>query len=197
MQNADTDDNYVGNGSSFYLWGINLTATSYPQSYIPTLSTSVTRVADDFSKTGISGLIGQTEGTLFVDFVAGNDPISTISQWLLFLGSGTTYIAFLVGSTQKLRANVVNTVTQAQIDTSYNVAAGTRYKAALAYKENDFAFYVNGVLVGTDTSGTVPATSSIQANYNTTAANMVNAKYNQALLFKTRLTNAQLAELTA
>ena len=194
---ANTDGSVVTNVDEYiYIYGAQLEAGSYPTSYIPTYGTTVTRLADDFSKTGISSLIGQTEGTLFVDFVAGNDPIATIGQWLLFLGNGSTYIAIFVSSTQKLRVNVANGVTQALIDTSYNVAAGTRYKAALAYKENDFAFYVNGVLVGTDTSGTVPATSSIQANYNTTAANMVNAKYNQALVFKTRLTNAQLAALT-
>ncbi len=38
---------------------------------------------------------------------------------------------------------------------------GQRYKVALAYKANDFALYVNGALIGTDNSGSVPAMSRI------------------------------------
>jgi len=53
--------------ASFYAWGAQLEAGSYPTSYIPTTSASVTRNADVVSKTGISSLIGQTEGTMFCD----------------------------------------------------------------------------------------------------------------------------------
>jgi len=40
---------------------------SYATSYIPTVATIQTRNADVISKTGISSLIGQTEGTLFCE----------------------------------------------------------------------------------------------------------------------------------
>ena len=61
-----TDSAYTGNGTTgFYAWGMQIEAGSYPTSYIPTTSASVTRNADVISKTGISSLIGQTEGTLF------------------------------------------------------------------------------------------------------------------------------------
>jgi hypothetical protein len=69
---------------------------------------------------------------------------------------------------------------------------------ALAYKENDFAFYVNGVLIGVDGGGTVPACSQIQnTNGGASSSSNLDGAINEALLFKTRLTNAQLAELTA
>jgi len=184
-------------GSVRTVWGFQVEiGASYSSSYIPTLGAAVTRGADDFTKTGISSLIGQTEGTLFVDFIPANTPVSGVQQWIFFLGSGVTYIGFLITSGGKLRGNVANTTDQAVIDTSYNLVSGTTYKAALAYKQDDFALYVNGVQIGLDTSGTVPAVSSLRANYNTTAANMVNAKYNQALVFQTRLSNADLAALT-
>ena len=54
-------------GGSGWIYGAQLEVGSYPTSYIPTTSASVTRNADVISKTGISSLIGQTEGTLFVD----------------------------------------------------------------------------------------------------------------------------------
>jgi hypothetical protein len=188
---------YTGNGTSgVFVYGAQLEAGAASTSYIPTLAASVTRVADAASKTGISSLIGQTEGVLYVDFVPQNNPIASTPQWLMFLGSVSTYISIFLSNGGKIRANVADTTDQCVIDTSYNFVAGTRYKCALAYKANDFAFYVNGALVGTDTSGTVPAVSTLQNNYNTTAANGTNAGLNQMLLFKTRLTNAQLAELT-
>ena len=64
-----------------YIWGAQLEAGSYPTSYIPTTSASVTRNADVISKTGISSLIGQTEGTLFYDGFYGNE----INEVYLFL----------------------------------------------------------------------------------------------------------------
>ena len=58
---------------SVFLWGAQLEAGSYPTSYIPTTSAAVTRNADEVSKTGISALIGQTEGTVFYDGYYGNN----------------------------------------------------------------------------------------------------------------------------
>ena len=55
-------------GTEFvYVYGAQLEQASYGTSYIPTVASSVTRNADVISKTGISSLIGQTEGTVFVE----------------------------------------------------------------------------------------------------------------------------------
>jgi hypothetical protein len=71
------------------------------------------------------------------------------------------------------------------------------YKIALAYKQNDFVLYVNGAQIGTDTSGTVPATSQIiLGNKFNGDTRVISDGIAQAALFKTRLTNAQLAQLT-
>ena len=76
---------------------------------------------------------------------------------------------------------------------AYNV--GDRVKVAGAYKNNDFVMYVNGTQIGTDTSGTVPATDT--ANINTSIYGDTNgSRINSAILFPTRLTNTQLAQLT-
>jgi hypothetical protein len=163
---------------------------SYATSYVNTLGSSVTRVADACSKTGISSLIGQTEGTLFFDVTL--DQRATYTYFVIApnIGSSSVYIGILMEAT-RLRAEVVNSGTQASIP--FNNTSTGRFKAALAYKANDVAFYVNGTLVGTDTSATIPACSEFALNnYDREAA----PKYSQALLFKTRLTNAQLAELT-
>jgi hypothetical protein len=64
--NLGNGGSYVGSSQSVFIYGAQLeSSASYPTSYIPTNGTSVTRVADASFKTGISDLIGQTEGTLF------------------------------------------------------------------------------------------------------------------------------------
>jgi hypothetical protein len=188
---------YTGDGTSgIYLWGAQLEAGAYPTSYIPTLGASVTRVADAASKTGISSLIGQTEGTLFVDFVFQDNDTSVAG--IFSLSDGTTSNRIYIGRlTNRLLRSVVSNsgVTVAEIATATDMVVGQRYKAAIAYKANDFVFYVNGVQIGTDSSGAVPATSQIQNNSGAGASSMFNP-INQALLFKTRLSNSDLAALT-
>ena len=57
-------------GDQFYIWGAQIEEGAYPTSYIPTTTATVTRNADAISKTGISDLIGQTEGVMFIESAA-------------------------------------------------------------------------------------------------------------------------------
>ena len=196
---ADNAIEYTGNGTNgTFLYGCQLEAATYATSYIPTLGASVTRGADAASKTGISSLIGQTEGTLFVDFTLNGladygTPISVND------GSTTNYIWLTIFANGNLRAELYNGTIQSSISYSGAVAGG-RYKMAFGYKANDFALYVNGALVGTDLTGTTfSGTTLSRVDTNLTNAALYSTaseSINQALLFKTRLTNAQLAELT-
>jgi hypothetical protein len=186
---------YTGDGTSgVFAWGWQYEVGAYPTSYIPTLGTSVTRVADAASKTGISDLIGQTQGTLYAEFVWGGIP-NTLSDSALFsigfqeYGTSNIVISSYAGS---LYARVTNGISIDATITFGAMTNGTRYKAALAYANNDVVFYVNGVNYGADTSVSIPTLSDtyLQNSFN-------NAKgINQALLFKTRLSNTELAQLT-
>ena len=72
-----------------------------------------------------------------------------------------------------------------------------RHKLAACYKNNDWAFYVDGSLVGTDTSGTFSGIiSSTTLGYIAVGAYPPFESVNQAAIFPTRLTNAELATLT-
>jgi hypothetical protein len=180
--------------NSIFIWGAQLEAGAYATSYIPTLGASVTRVADAASKTGISSLIGQTEGTMFLDF--SFDTLSAMG------GSGSVF-AYIEGVSADAYIIIFpNGTVRAIMTGGCSIASsagyltqGGRYKMAFAYKQNDFAFYVNGVQIGTDTSGTVPACSTFGLQYGSSGFVSLQ-RTNQALLFKTRLTNAQLSELT-
>jgi hypothetical protein len=153
-------------------------------------------VADAASKTGISSLIGQTEGTLFVDAVlTGKDSANGSILLATDKVSSGAIIRIIYTNANALRFDIFDgTSFVCQISAgAYN--AGSRLKIAGAYKANDFVLYVNGVQIGTDTGGAVPTTDVV--NINTSIYGDFNGSLiNQALLFKTRLTNAQLAELT-
>ena len=85
---------------------------------------------------------------------------------------------------------------QVDIVTSTSVLGG-KHKVAFGYKANDFAAYVDGVQVATDTSGSVPSCPNLYLGSDETGGVLpLEGEVSQALLFKTRLTNAELAELT-
>ena len=75
-----------------------------------------------------------------------------------------------------------------------------RYKVAMAYEDDLFTIYVNGVQkVNNTNSTTIPAMSAFLLSGKegiTSAVELVNKQINQAALFKTRLTNTELAALT-
>ena len=189
---------FFDNVGTYQVYGFQFEdLVAYATSYIPTLAASVTRVADACSKTGISSLIGQTEGTLFVEFVNDGNNNSTIDR-IISVSDGTSsnrmYLARLTGGSSYFVS--VASGTQTGEITGTTMPQGV-VKIAVAYKNNDVAMYVNGSLVGTDTSHTTPATSNLylgQENAGTT--NNLWKPYKQALVFKTRLSNAALQELT-
>ena len=182
-------------GLTYQVYGFQFEdSASYATSYIPTLGAAVTRGADAASKTGISSLIGQTEGTLFVE-ITTTDDITTVTPIGISDGTGSNRVLLYVGSGILNALVTVSGTAQATISSSA-ISANTRYKMAIAYKANDFAFYVNGVQIGTDTSGTVPSCSKFAYDNGSGSAPFYGLN-NQAILFKTRLSNSELAALTA
>jgi hypothetical protein len=188
---------YVGlTTSNFFYDGFQLEAGSYATSYIPTTTAAVTRNADVISKTGIADLIGQTEGTMFVECSALADDATnrriTISDGT---ANNRIYISYK-NYTNQLRIDVISAGSSV-FDSTYTIADITQTaKIAVAYKLNDFAFYVNGVQAAVDTSGAVPTSMSVFKFEDGAGGNVFFGKVNQAILFPTRLTNAELATLT-
>lgn len=188
----------------FQLWGAQGEAGSYATSYIPTTSASVTRNADVISKTGISSLIGQTEGTMFVDIDFNNIDQTAGVDNLLILNNGTNNNEIVIlldtpaGANKTLLGLITNGGSFQSILYAPSPITATRYKIALAYKNNDVAFYINGSLIGTDTSATIPTTSAINFKSRSDGSwlNIQQEFINTSALWKTRLTNTQLAQLT-
>ena len=184
----------ITTSGSIFIWGAQLELGTYATSYIPTTSAAVTRNADEISKTGISALIGQTEGTFFLDMyydgVSNNFVLMQTFQNASQLNVNQIYL----NSTKRLAFEVG---ANASIISTNPISAG-RLKIAGAYKNNDFVLYLNGTQLGSDTSGTVIATDSITFNdyYALPSTYKQLMQINSAVLFPTRLTNAELASLT-
>lgn len=192
--NSPRVTSWTANGTDGILvWGAQLEQGSYATSYIPTVASTVTRNADVISKTGISSLIGQTEGTIFID---ANITTKSNTRVLLDIQDGTNNDVFqfvLYGNDF-----VCNIFDNGSLQAA--LSGGTligRKKIALGYKANDFVLYVNGVQLSTDISGTVPTASLMALGYLYIAGGYeLGDTINSSALWKTRLSNTELATLT-
>ena len=185
-----------------YVYGGQFEAGSYPTSYIPTYGgSSVTRSADSCSKTGISSLIGQTEGTIFYDGYFGNQGNEVYFFIQDSLGTSITSSIFA----QKLSSSEIvyrgynssNVLQWEIIGNGYSI--GQRIKIGGGYKSNDIVLYINGTQIGVDTSASIPTCTSLQLGTypaNPVANNNISKPINEVILFPTRLTNDELAYLT-
>jgi hypothetical protein len=190
---ANSSTSRVSNGS-YFVWGYQMESdASYPTSYIPTYGSSVSRTADTSVRIlNEPDLIGQTEGTLFFEGTSAPSTelvsINRASQGSIFImtnGSGKIQFYGYNGS-------------GADINISSTIDASSNFKAAFAYKNGDTALYCNGqqvaVITGTFASQITLNQVWIAQGQYAQGKNKVDAK--QALIFKTRLSNEELADLT-
>jgi hypothetical protein len=193
-------ESYVGDGTSgVYIWGANTRKqlTQHPTS--PQQTATVTRNADVISKTGISSLIGQTEGTMYAEVDLSIQSEAGLFRRILMISNGTetdsTYLRVTSGNIVQFVSfdGTVQTLINSISSISGNV------KIAATYKTNEFKLYINGVLQGTDLLGSIPATRSILRVGNSDAlisTHNLNDRIELATLFQTALTNDQCIDLT-
>ena len=186
-------------GLTAYTWGAQLEAGSIATTYIPTTTAAVSRAADDISASGalVSGLIGQTEGTIYAEFVT-RVTAGTAAKRVLTISNGDDGNRISIGKAADdslVGLILTGGVTQALISTAAN-QSGT-FKMALAFQANDAVLYINGVQIGTDNSVTMPTGfNRIDLGQNAGNASQFNDRIRAAALYTTRLSNDQLAELT-
>jgi hypothetical protein len=184
-------------GQGIYIDAIQLETGSVATSYIPTVAATATRNADVISKTGVSGFIGQSEGSLYAEVDVRNF-ISTVRIFAISDGTSDNRVVLLTSTSNRLRV-IVSTSgsTTADISTSTGLSNGI-YKIAFAYANNDFVFYVNGTQIGTETSGAVPACTDVYLGKSETTASsgFFNDRIRAAAIYTTRLSNTELAALT-
>ena len=74
---------------------------------------------------------------------------------------------------------------------------GQRYKCAIRYKKNDVAFYINGVLIGTDVVASFNSSSKDQVSFGENLTSYVPvASIKDARVYTTALSDLELTNLT-
>lgn len=191
---------YLGTGSgSIYIWGYQLEAGSSATSYIPTLASIQTRNADRISKTGISDLIGQTEGTIFVELnlknLLGNQNRRIIALSNNNIASENIQITFTSALTNTIRA-VIGSGGNFSIITSSQIINLGKIKIAFSYSLTNAVMFINGIKEGVDLNvATKPIMNFISlGSLNNT--DILNDNINSTVIFKTALTNQECINLT-
>jgi len=177
------------------VWGAQLETGSVATSPIVTTGSTANRVADSVTLTGASSLIGQTEGTLYVEVNISNSANATI--FTLDDGDVSDYITIIKNSSLQIVVNIRRASgSPTTIITSSAVSLGT-HKIALAYKNADYALYIDGVSGGTSVDATnLPTSLSRVLVSDSVTYGTFNDSTRSVALFPTRLSNAQLASLT-
>jgi len=184
--------------SSIFVWGAQVEEGPIATSYIPTTTASVTRNKDDITLGSASSLIGQTEGTLYIE-VDWRSATGT-SQHLVNASDGTSNNRFVIYNSSGnfntyAEANGVQLTNQGESSTAYS---GIQ-KIAFAYKTNDLELYRNGSSISTDTSGSLAALATltdIDLGQTFGAINQANMWIRAVALYPKRLSDAECQALT-
>ena len=183
---------------TLYLWGAQAEVGSYATSYIPTTTASVTRNADVCVKTGISSLIGQTEGTIYLeaDIQKHND-----SEFYIAISNGSSLGEAIYlyqpssGALNILFRTSGLTTTIAVSSANWNIGFN---KIAIAYNSTSGEVFINGASKGTVALPALPTCSKLTLGSRPDAPGSLvgSGGYKVATLWKERLTDDQLAQLT-
>jgi hypothetical protein len=184
----------------FYMWGMQVEAGPIATSYMPTTGSPFTRDADEASMTNVSGLIGQTEGTLYVE-VDWRLTTGT-TQLLLSANDGTGNNRVLIyknSSPDELR---MYAEADGDIKTNQGVSSTSFsgiQKIAFAYANGDQELYRNGSSIATDTGSltSLATLTDIDIGQLHNAILQANMWIRAIQIIPRRLSDEQLIELTS
>ena len=183
--------------ATIYVYGAQLEAGSYSTSLIKTSGSAVTRNGDQVYGAGDAATFNDSEGVLYAEFSAlSNDGTFRI----LSLSNGTTSneVKIQLSSTDNTIGFGVVAGGVPQTDQFYTIADTlSNNKIAAKYKENDFALWVNGIEVLTDSSGIIPTGLSTLNFERGTGSNPFYGNTKQIQYFNTALTDSELEKLTS
>ena len=196
--NSSWNFNTYGSATArdFLMCAAQLEEGSYATSYIKTVGTAQTRVADTASGSGNSTVINSTEGVLYAEISAlAND--STNRKITLNNGNYTNQISLSYGSSSNLiDCLVYDGTVQANLTYSSSIIKDFN-KIAFKYKSNNFSLWVNGIKVASTLLGvTTSLTLSAISFNNGGSGDVFYGKTKDLRVYTTALTDAELTTLT-
>ena len=162
---------------------------SYATSYIPTQGSAVTRVVDSCSQTVPDGIIGQTEGVVYIDFLSVNN----------FDGNGGNLFEIKEDNNNRISIYFSNGTPRlfgiedasGVFNQALSLTTGSVCKLAIKYNSTSTKVFINGSL-----SHTLNGINNIAfSDYSFLPNN--NIDYNEIKLYNTALTDAELIALTS
>jgi hypothetical protein len=204
MAEGNGDVSFPASGAlnlTAYIWGAQLETGSVATTYIPTTSGAVSRAADVISASGalVSGLIGQTEGTIYIEGVITNYADAAASFITISDNTINNRLEIRKGSPGSISFERESATQSASTSINATGQVNGIFKMAVAYKSGDTAFFINGVQVATTNAATFTMNTLTHIYLGSNAsgtARRLNDRIRAAALYTTRLSNAQLAELT-
>jgi hypothetical protein len=188
-------------GNTAYVWGAQVEVGSVATTYIPTTTAAVSRAADVISASGalVSGLIGQTEGTIYAE-VDVRQLVGSVAKTFIDIGATNNriFIGFTSLASNTIRLQIDTSASPARVDIRSAVSSAGIIKVAAAYQSGNCVLYVNGVAgtVSANDSFSFSTLSSVFIGQTIAGTAFLNDRIRAAALYTTRLSNDQLAELT-
>lgn len=192
---------FIGNDSDgAYSWGAQLEQLSYSTSLIPTSGATVTRSVDNCNNAGNSDLINSEEGVLYTEIKALSNDL-TERKMTLSDGTTTNTVKLQWGGTPNQFYYFITDSSGNVSDIRYVVTSILDYhKVACKWKVNDFALWIDGVEVGTNTSGAVWAADTLtqlSCDRDGTGSSTIYSHIKCIAVFKEALTDEELTKLTS
>jgi hypothetical protein len=138
-----------GGAKNLIIFGLQLETASSASSYIPTVGSAVTRNQDLISKTGISDLIGQTEGVIFLESALFSFDSTYKSFGISDSSDANRIIIQYADILNELRFIIIGGGEFNVISTTVTDANAFN-KIALKYSSNKISFFVNGIKILTE-----------------------------------------------
>jgi hypothetical protein len=197
VSDAKGSFNATQNGTDGILvYGLQLEAGSYATSLIHTSGSTVTRSADAANNAGNSDLINSTEGVFYAEIKANtNDEAGR--QITLSSGSTANNVQIKYTANDNRIDGSIKSGNVSQGIMHHTLSTVLEYhKVAIKYKANDFALFIDGKQVDTDSTGSAPVGLK-QLNFdNGNSQNDFLGNCKMVAVFKEALTDLELEKLT-
>ena len=174
-------------------------AGAFPTSYIPTTTTALTRAADLASVNTLSPWFNASEGTIFCQGFTppGLANFPAIGPALSDGTANNRMIAY-VFTNGFYGGATTSGVSQGNTTVNVTPTIGAQYRFATAYANNDTQSALNGTASTVDNTYTVPTVNQMRINTNGTASgNLLNSWIQRITYYPRRLSQAELAAITA
>ena len=181
-------------GADVSVYGFQVEVGSYATSYIPTDGSTVTRNQDVCNNGGSLATINSAEGVLYAEIAALAN--SGTFRYISLFGDTSNHVQIYYKDSANKIAGLVRASGNVSFFFTHTLTDATNFvKVAIKFKQNDFALWVNGIEVATDTSGNTPiGLSELDFDYN--GGNKFFGKTKSVAVWKEALSDQELAELT-